>query len=514
VGALTAGALALRVYALSSIPPGFHGDEAAFGLEAQKIAQGDWLGVWTPVTLGHPTGHLYWTAFLFKLAGSSVFTVRLAMALLGAFTVPVAYLLFRRLFSPRVGFVTASLIAFSSWHLVYSRAGWTIVPALFLLLLSLHLFFLGRERGRWVILALGGVVLGLGFYTHKNFPFYYAGLWAFFLPRVFFGPSLRERRGAWLFLACSFIVGIPFFDFLVRHQGDFVARFELESFFRQPAFFTAHGLWEKALVMARRIGEVFLYLHNAVPRDFVDGAGERPLLDRATEAFFVLGLLAALVRLREPATQVVLIGLLAGFVPSMLVVGGEQRRLLGAMPFVMLCAALGLEAGLQLLRWLLNKLGQSLRQPAVAGGLRRGATSLGVAGFLAFFSFTNMTYYFNRWATEFPVKWVYGYDLVRAIDHLKTLDEDTHVYFYSNRWSYDYETRQFLLPTMRGEDRSDEFGGGTSLERRHQSPVVYVLLEGYFGLAPELQTRYPGGDYREARDSDGRLIFIAYRLGR
>ena len=523
VGILTAGALALRLYRLSDIPPGFQGDEGAFGLEAQKIAHGELLGVWTPVTLGHATGHLYWTAFLFKLAGSSVFMVRLAMALLGTFTVPVAYLLFRLLFSARVGFLAAALIAFSFWHLVYSRAGWTIVPAVFLLLLSLYLFFLGWRRGRWLLFVIGGIFLGFGFYTHKNFPFYYAGVWIFLLPRVHFGASFTERRGTLLFLIASLLVAIPFLVFFFQHQEVFTARLKIESFFERPPYQAAHGIWEKATVVGGRIKEVLLYVHNPVPRDHVDGTGGKALLDRVSESLFWLGFLITVVRIRRPAYQLVLVGLLAGVVPALLVVTGEQRRLMGAMPFVMVCIALGIDTGLQILSWSLTEFkntGIIPFPPWEKGGWRdfyqavgRGAAGIALAGFLAFFSFTNITYYFRAWANDSTVKWVYVYDFVTAIDYLKTLDQDTYVYFYSDRWSYNYETRQFLLPGMKGEDRSKEFGRAVNLERINSGKVVYILMRDYTSLALKLAHLYPWGNYHEVRDSDGSLIFAAYVLG-
>ena len=514
VGALTAAALALRLYRLVDIPPGFHGDEGAFGLEALKIARGEWLGIWTPVTLGDPIGNLYWMAFLFKLGDPSIFTVRLGAVLMGALTVPVAYLLFRLLFSRQVAFLTAALIAFSSWHLVFSRGGWGAnVMIVFVLLLSLYLYFLGWRRGNWLLFVVGGILMGFGFYIHKSFPIYYGGIWVFFLLRVYFGASFRERGGAWLFLFSSLLAAIPFLVFFFQNQELFTERLKIESFFERPPFQTAEGLGEQARIVGDRIKEVFLFVHNTVPRDFVDGTGGRPLLHRATESFFWLGILTTIIRIRQPAYQLVAIGLLAGSVPAMLVVTGEQRRLLATMPFVMVSVALGLTTALQLLSWLLSRTNQVARQAQAYQALGRGAASLGLAGFLAFFSFNHTTYFFKDWAFDAPVKWVYVNDLVTGINYLKTLDEDTYVYFYAHRWSYNYETRQFLLPEMRGEDRSNEFGGSVTLERRHDGKVAYLLIRDYALLAPQIQGLYPGGEYQEVRDSDGSLIFAAYTLG-
>ena len=512
VAGLTGLAALLRIYRLVEIPPGFHGDEGAFGMEARNIAQGELLGVWTPVALGHATGHIYWTAFIFKLGGSSAFTVRLSMAILGTLTVPVAYLLIRRLFTPRVAVIATALIAFSSWHLVFSRAGWTIVPAVFLLLTSLYFLFQGWKSGRWLFFLVGGILLGGGFYTHKNFPVYYAGVWAFTLLRIFVGSSSRHRKGGGLFLLSSLIVAIPFLVFLLNNWEVFTGRLSIESFFQRAPFQEAEGLGEKAGVVARRIGEVFLYVHNSVPRDFVDGTGGRPLLDRVSEAFFWLGLLVTIARIRRPAYQLVAVGLLAGSVPPLLVVTGEQRRLMGALPFVMVSIALGLDLGIHLFSLALSRLRHAVKGALAYDSIGRGVAGLGIAGFLAYFSFINVNYYFGMWASDPAVRWVYAFNLVRVVDHLESLGPDTYVYFLSQRWSYDYETRRFLLPDMQGEDRSKEFAGAVDLERRHGGKVTYLLLEDYVTLAPQLEGIYPGGDYREVEDSEGGLIAASYTL--
>ncbi|MBI2866907.1 MAG: glycosyltransferase family 39 protein [Chloroflexi bacterium] len=513
--ALTGGALALRLYRLGDLPPGMHGDEAAFALEAVKITHGDLLGIWTPVTLGHATGHLYWTAFIFKLSHPSVFTLRLTMALLGAATVPVAYLLIREMFSKRVAFITAALIAFSSWHLTYSRAGWTIVPAALVLLLGLYFFVRGWRSDSWRHMVIGGIILGLGFYTHKNFPFYFAGVWALLLPRLLFDRSKAKRASLGIFLLYSFLSALPFLIFFLTHRSIFSERLHLESFFNGPAYTAAHGFWSKAKVFLDRVREVLLYVHNPVPVDGVDGVGGRPLLGRIAESFFWLGFLATLIRLRRMQYQFIIVGLFAGVIPVFLVLTGEQRRLLATMPFIMLCIALGLDTSLRVLAGgyqRLARVGPLQRIPRLAGG---AAAALGIAGFLAFFSFTNVTYYFKDWVTSYDVKWAYSYDLVRVIERLKTFDQDTYVYFYSERWSYDYETRRFLLPGMQGEDRSLEFGGDGGIDRRHEGKVVYVFMGEYVRLGEQVLQRFqqaePYEPYFEAHeewDTDGRRFAV------
>ncbi|MBI4200591.1 MAG: glycosyltransferase family 39 protein [Chloroflexi bacterium] len=511
---LTAVALALRLYRLEAIPPGFHGDEAAFGMEAARIARGEWIGIWTGVTLGHPTGHLYWTALLVKVFGPSVFSVRLAMALVGTLTVPAAYLLLRQLFSFRVAFTASAFIAFSFWHLVYSRAGWTIAPAVLLLLLSLACLFRSWQRGSWPFAIAGGILLGLGFYTHKNFPFYYAGVWAFGLARIVLDRSVARRQLTGVFLLLSVVAAAPFLDFLAGNYGLFLQRLKLESFFEQPFFQNAPGVLGKAGATMLRVLEVLFLFHFWTPVDYVDGTGGRPLMGVVLSAFFWLGLVVTARRLKEPAYQLLAIGWLAGSLPPMLAVTGEQRRLLGAMPFMMAYAALGLEAAILWGTRLAIKLKGWARERQGRERLLRASANVGLTLFLLSFAITNASYYFVSWPASYQAKLTYAFDLVKAIEYLKAHGSGAYVYFYADRWSFNYETRQFLLPGLPGEDRSTQFGGDGTLERRHSGKVVYVLLGEYTRLADDLRALYPegpdeGNDFYEARDTDGRAIFAA-----
>ena len=73
-------------------------------------------------------------------------------------------------------------------------------------------------------------------------------------------------------------------------------------------------------------------------------------------------------------------------------------------------------------------------------------------------------------------------------------DDPGRVYFYSGRWSYNYDTRLFLYPDTLGVDRSREFG--TVLPRDgliNEGPVTYLLLPPYAKEIDALREKYPGG---------------------
>ena len=68
VAALTLVAAFLRVYNLTGLPEGLHGDEAVTGLDALRVMREGWIGPYVGSALGQPTGPLYFTAFIFMLS--------------------------------------------------------------------------------------------------------------------------------------------------------------------------------------------------------------------------------------------------------------------------------------------------------------------------------------------------------------------------------------------------------------------------------------------------------------
>ena len=95
--------------------------------------------------------------------------------------------------------------------------------------------------------------------------------------------------------------------------------------------------------------------------------------------------------------------------------------------------------------------------------------------------------------------WVYGSDLVGALQSAHAFDEPGTVYFYSNRWSYNYETRLFLYPDTPGIDRSREFGDFSILKELDEGPVTYILLPPYDQEIETLRQTVPGWrDHRGA----------------
>ena len=114
---------------------------------------------------GYPVGYAL-IGQVVKLFGTSEFAARLLPAVVGAVSVPVIYLIGKRLFSQRAALLAALLLALLSFHIYYSQYARYYTPLVLLATLGMWAAFEGIERNdkRWLV---GAVLLtGLAFWTH------------------------------------------------------------------------------------------------------------------------------------------------------------------------------------------------------------------------------------------------------------------------------------------------------------------------------------------------------------
>ena len=501
VASLIIVAAFLRIYRLGDFPPGLHGDEAWTGIEARRILEDGPIGVWSPSALGQPAGTFYWTAFLFSFLEPSLFTLRLSAALLGVLTVLAFYVFARAVLGPTAASVGAVLLTVSFWHIHYSRIAFPLVALPFLECVALVFLVQGLRTGRLFFVAIAGATSALGVYVYGGFVAFALTLalfWAFLVFRRAYPPRRLVKYGL-AFLLPAFLVGLPFLNTLVSSPSDVLSYGAVSSTFSDHEFKDAEDLGDKTSFVLRRLRRGFSLYFTGGQMDYTDGMGARGLLDLLTFGLFVVGAAAAVWRWREWGRFLLLAGLVGGVLVTAYMAlpsWAESRRGIGALPMVFALAGLGGDVAVRAVsRWM----------------RRRWAYAL-VGSVVVIAAYLNLNYYFGTLSRAPETRWVFVEEFTRASKYLGELpDTDLYVYFYSGRWSYNYETRRFLLPDLPGEDRSHEFGQFT-LERDESRPnVVYVLLPPYQEVLEELRALYPGGRHHELKDGD-RFIFSAYHL--
>lgn len=154
--------LFLRSYALGE--ESFWFDEAISSSAAVNFLEHGW-----PT---HPSGREYPRAFLntfliafsFRLLGVTEAAGRVPSVVFGALTIPIAYLLGKKLRNERVGLIIALLVTFSTVQIAWSRQARMYQQLQFFLLLTLYLFerFLDKTNlKKFFLVSLSGVALVL-----------------------------------------------------------------------------------------------------------------------------------------------------------------------------------------------------------------------------------------------------------------------------------------------------------------------------------------------------------------
>jgi 4-amino-4-deoxy-L-arabinose transferase-like glycosyltransferase len=210
----------LLLYRAPALPVGLHQDEVSEAYEAYSLLQtgADRWGYHLPVYFvswgsGQNVMQAYMTVPVIALIGLNRLSVRFIPLLCGVLTLPLFYLVLRRWCGEAKALVGLFFLAFSPWHIMFSRFGIENSPLSFFMMLGLFLF--GRalqERRAWEIVVCL-VPFACALYTY--------GIVVVVVPLLLVLlclldlPSIRSRSTAWtgafslfglLALPCAFFV--------------------------------------------------------------------------------------------------------------------------------------------------------------------------------------------------------------------------------------------------------------------------------------------------------------------
>lgn len=166
-------AFVLRVLLLDQIPAGLNSDEASTGYDAFSLLKTgrDQFGQFLPLfprSFGDYNEGLYRYLCLPFVAvfGLHEWTIRLPAALIGAFTVLVLFLFVKHVAGYKEALISSLLLAFSPWHLQFSRTGLRAIVLPFALILALYFFNKFKDNPKNLLLSSFLFVLSL--YTYSS----------------------------------------------------------------------------------------------------------------------------------------------------------------------------------------------------------------------------------------------------------------------------------------------------------------------------------------------------------
>lgn len=199
----------IRVINIQGNPVALYGDELTIVYDSYSILKTghDQTGEFMPLTFrmgaGRPAGYVYGSIPFVVIFGPTALGVRSLSLLSGVGIIILAFLIGKKLFSPKIGLITATLISVSPWAISISRGGFEANFALFLALLGTT-FFLYATKRLWFYL-LSAICFGLTIHTY---PTYKLVLPIFIVLLIWFqGGLLRLKEGRkWLLTAAVVFV--------------------------------------------------------------------------------------------------------------------------------------------------------------------------------------------------------------------------------------------------------------------------------------------------------------------
>ncbi len=207
----------LRVYRMGDLAV-FLADQASDSTKVFNITHGDFtlLGPITSVG-GFYNGPIvyYLMAPFFLLMNNHPLSGAVFQTTLSLLTIPLLYLIGKKIKNETVGFIAAFLFAISPLMVEYSRAAFNSYPAVFFSTLIIYLFVTIDERYKLVRYALIGLCIGWIIQMHY-FTVVFIGVAAFFPWLV--SHEIRKSH-YYVLVLVGFIIGIsPFLLFEVRHN--------------------------------------------------------------------------------------------------------------------------------------------------------------------------------------------------------------------------------------------------------------------------------------------------------
>lgn len=509
-------AAALRLWAIKSLPPGLHFDEAFNGISARNLLESGEFQIFFEEDMGEEPLAIYLVALAFRLLGAEPWVIRLTSALVGLLTVPLAWVLGRELFRSRLaGLGTALVLAILYWHVSFSRIGMEPILVPLLGTLAFAALARGLNTGRLPAFLLAGVGLGGSFYTYKAGYFVplvavlYVGC-AALLDRGFLR---RHGRGLAVAAAVTLLVATPIAVYFAAN---------IEHFLHRPASVTSPG--EHLGGNLLRVLGMFFVEGDANPRSNLPG---RPVLDPFLAILFLLGLGRLLVETaRNRAGSGVrsllpLLWLAVMVVPTVVTEHAPHfGRAIGAIPAVALICAAGIEYVLKSLPRRHGEHGEgkgieelsstssvSSVPPWFGSRLTTGLAVVVVLG-LAFSTASTARGYFHTWGTGPELFYAYDVGLSDVAARIEALSPAEDIYLTPT--SADHYTLQFLVqrPIVSFDGRA-----GLVYPPVAQAANTIILLQEDASTLPALQRSRPDGRVLwTLADAYGRPYAAAYHL--
>ena len=498
-------AAAVRLYALGSLPSGTWWDEADIGLVARRMLAEANFRPFFVVSNDHPLHHFALVALAFRVFGESTAAVRLISALFGILAILAAFLAGRESAGTRFGLVFAFLLAFSRWHITFSRFGlYTSSVACFMLF---TIWFLLRARRRMAVtdFAWAGMTLGFGLDFYMAFRLFavatVVGVAGWAMIRLVRHPRDLRRQtlvGLTAFVLAFLVPAGPMIQFAVQRPDIFWGRARVVSILEhrdEPNL---------ALALAQNTARHVLMFNVAGDRNGRHNLPGAPMLDRATGAFFLVGLAMAIIHCRRPRNLflIALLGLtLSAGIMTLDFEAPQANRAFGSIVPALWLAALAIVA-------LWDRCGQVLRGPAQRY-LLNGLVAVLIATPIAA---CNVLTYFRVQVTDDRV-WADFSGVESCAARRIDLGFRPNTKLFVSLFLADHPTIRFLAPRA-GNPPHLEPPFGMPIVDNDGRDVVIVVERDSFWIVREAKRFYPAARFEVDSDPVGHPMVTTISIPR
>lgn len=335
----------LRLWKISSLPPGIYPDEAMNANDALLFEN----KLFYQENNGREGLFMNLISLSFYLLGVSVFSFKIVPAIFGILTVLGVFLLAKELFdSWETGLLSSFFTAVSFWHINFSRIGFRAIMMPCVLAFSFYFLFKGFKQKNLLSFIVGGIIYGIGFHTYISFR-----LSVLLLAIILFSfliQFLKEKKlkqyllFSSSFLFSTFLVALPIGIYFLQNPQDFVSRATGVSVFSQPSVLQA--------LLRSTVLHLGMFNFYGDPNWRHNFAGS-PQLFWPVGIFFLIGLIFVLKKgftslkgkkYSEFSIYLLLVGgLFTLLLPGLLTYEGipHALRAIGVIPFAYILAAFG-----------------------------------------------------------------------------------------------------------------------------------------------------------------------------
>ncbi|MEJ5312284.1 MAG: glycosyltransferase family 39 protein [Anaerolineae bacterium] len=530
LAALLLVAFLLRAVALERIPANFGGDEGTQLVDSLNLVARPLDNPFATGWYSVPTMSFLAYGAAMRVFGATVAGGRMLSALAGTFTVLTTFLLARALGGRRVGWVAALLLAVSHYHIHFSRLASNQIFDPLIGTLALWLVWLALRPGRrcvesnhrdtedtervsGIFWGLAGLVAGLGWYGYFGARWVTMLLGLIVVWRMLVEPRFLTRhwRGLGLFVGGWLVVTLPLLGWYTVHPSALTERYNAVSIFasgwmklaknltgKSDAALLLEQLWKSATAFHLTFDPTFWYFP------------QQPLADFITGAFMIVGIVAALVRVRWPSRALTLLWYVSTLVMAWTLTENppsSQRGLL-LIPAVALLAAWGVDALWQLMA----------QRPGIVQARRGSAGRISFSDvarvFLGALLLTAVLFNLNFYFRIYTPRRTYGNPTAEvattfarfALAYPHPAGGQAPIYFFGPPALYwDFGVLAFML-----RDQSGVNVLPGEMPQAVSRPARFVFVVERLAELEAVRAAYPGGTKVEVTAPDGRVLAVVY----